>query len=592
MDSARENRRGLFFAVALCWVIRRASGYPLDYLFRFDREIWIVQLGTLLLIAVEGLAAGFAVVWAVELVRRAFSKASRPPFPRAAQALRAALLSRRAPLIAGALSACAAACVWGLHPVPIVHDEAAYLLQAKIFSTGRWTAPAAPIPEFFEQMYVFVTPFTAAKYFPGFSLSLVPGVWLGIPVLMPLLFVALSGSCLFSISRTIADETTAGLAWLLWTTTPHAVWQMPPFLSQHLMTALILGSWWALLKWRTTGRSAPVLLLAACLGLGAITRPLTALAATLPVAAVVVWLAAARSRWRQLAGAIAIGAAFLAVIPLWSRETTGNWRLTPLALHVRWYTPYDGLGFGWTAPPPGRRLPPDLAEVTKSLARFQRRHTLGRLPAIAAARLGQIRLDAFAGWRLILVPLGLFGLLRAGPAALIGAATAALNFAAYLLFAHPVNLTIYYVESYTVLAFFAAFGATRALLGPSGSGPADESRVRASLALWLLAAAVIAGAGDLFRSRTDFALASERKAAFLTSIRAIPGPAVVFVRYGKGGSFSSLVENGPDLDRQRIWVARDLGQENARLLAVAPGRTPYLYLDETQRLARIGDRSR
>ena len=580
--------RALVGAIALAWIVHRIRGYPLEYLTRLDPEIWWIQIGTWLIFAAEGLGIGAAVAFAARLLRAAFDSA--PPFPRAADALARALRSRRAPLVAGLLSGAAAAWVWGLHPVPIVHDEAAYLLQAKIFATGRWTAPAAPLPEFFEQMYVFVTPFTAAKYFPGFSLSLVPGVWLGLPVLMPLCFAGLSGGLLFSISRSIADDATAGLAWVLWTTTTHGVWQMPPFLSQHLMTALILGSWWALVRWRATAKTSCLLLVSACVGMGAITRPLTAVAAAVPIVIVVLRLAVKGRRWSPLAGAAALGAAFLVVIPAWSFETTGNWRVTPLALHVKRYTPYDGLGLGWHAPPPERPLPPDLAEVTRSLGRFQKKHTLRRLPETAAARLGQIEADALAGWRRILVPLGLYGLLSAGAAAGIGAVTAALNFAAYLLFAHPVNLTVYYVESYTVLAFFAALGITRAFLGARGAS--ERPGGRASLALFLLAAATAAGGGDLFRSRVNFALASERKAHFAAAVQAIPGRAVVFVRYGRGGSFSSLVENGPDLGRQRIWLARDLGPANDRLLRIAGTRTPYLYLDESRRLVRLAPASK
>src|SRR3954447_3871289 len=62
--------------------------------------------------------------------------------------------------------------VWGsLHQLPRYHDEAAYLLQAQIFAAGKWTAPAPPIPEFFEQAHTLVTPVRAAKYPPGTALT-------------------------------------------------------------------------------------------------------------------------------------------------------------------------------------------------------------------------------------------------------------------------------------------------------------------------------------------------------------------------------------------------------------------------------------
>ncbi|HQO26698.1 MAG TPA: hypothetical protein PLU41_14215, partial [Acidobacteriota bacterium] len=66
--------------------------------------------------------------------------------------------------------------VWGAWaPTPIVADEVAYLLQAGIFADGRVTAPARPLPMFFEQIHVFSSPAVFAKYFPGHPLLLAAG---------------------------------------------------------------------------------------------------------------------------------------------------------------------------------------------------------------------------------------------------------------------------------------------------------------------------------------------------------------------------------------------------------------------------------
>ena len=49
--------------------------------------------------------------------------------------------------------------VWGqLQPAAMVHDEAAYLLQARTYAMGRLANPAPVIPDFFEQFHVLVTP--------------------------------------------------------------------------------------------------------------------------------------------------------------------------------------------------------------------------------------------------------------------------------------------------------------------------------------------------------------------------------------------------------------------------------------------------
>lgn len=67
-------------------------------------------------------------------------------------------------------------------PIATVHDELAYLLQAKIFASGRGALPSPVIPEFFEQAYMLVVPALASKYPPGFSLVLALGVMVGAPI--------------------------------------------------------------------------------------------------------------------------------------------------------------------------------------------------------------------------------------------------------------------------------------------------------------------------------------------------------------------------------------------------------------------------
>jgi len=77
---------------------------------------------------------------------------------------RAKLLeSRWAPLVAGAIATAFQWLIWRtLNGVPVISDEASYLLQAKLFAAFRWTAPAAPIREFFEQAHVLITPIVAS----------------------------------------------------------------------------------------------------------------------------------------------------------------------------------------------------------------------------------------------------------------------------------------------------------------------------------------------------------------------------------------------------------------------------------------------
>src|SRR6476469_9187981 len=86
------------------------------------------------------------------------------PAPLAGAATRA-LNARWVPLVLGLVTAVFMTWLWGgLDQVATVHDEAAYLLQAKTYAGGHWTAPGLPLPEFFEQYHVLVTPVLTPKY--------------------------------------------------------------------------------------------------------------------------------------------------------------------------------------------------------------------------------------------------------------------------------------------------------------------------------------------------------------------------------------------------------------------------------------------
>ena len=119
--------------------------------------------------------------------------------------LAVSLGSTWAPLVLGGVTVAIAWYVWGSLTEPgLVHDERAYLLQAQIFASGHWTGPTPPVPAFFEQMHVFLEPRLAAKYPPGHSLLLAPGMWMGLPGLMPLLLNGLAGALIFAIARRIS----------------------------------------------------------------------------------------------------------------------------------------------------------------------------------------------------------------------------------------------------------------------------------------------------------------------------------------------------------------------------------------------------
>src|SRR5260370_3211489 len=129
------------------------------------------------------------------------------------------LATRRAAVVCGVVTELLTWWVWGsLDQVAVFHDEAAYLLQAEIFASGRWAAPARPLHEFYEKFDVLVTPVFASKYWPGHSLLMVPGVWLGLPGLVPVLLSGLTGALCFGLARRVSTPGIALVTWLVWTT--------------------------------------------------------------------------------------------------------------------------------------------------------------------------------------------------------------------------------------------------------------------------------------------------------------------------------------------------------------------------------------
>jgi hypothetical protein len=521
-----------------------------------------------------------------------------PRHPHAAERVARALAWRWAPACAGAATALVFLYVMGtLRPFAAVHDEAAYLLQARIFASGRWTGPPPPLPEFFEQFHVLVTPRLASKYPPGHSLLLVPGIWLGMPGLVPLLLNALSGALLFALARRLRDGATALAAWTVWVTSAGALGWLATYYSESTTTALWLACWWLLLRWREERRPALFCALAALVAWGGVTRPLTMLAFLAPVAVVVLVRTVREGRWRELALGAAVGLAVCALIPLWSARTLGDWRTPPYREYSRVYFPFDRPGLGPDSTPPVRELPPDMRDYHRENAGYRAAHVGATLPRAWAQRVrhtlrGAFRSHGYGGWvdgRLLLGAAALAGLAAAPAPLWVALGTGVLLTLAYLGFYHKPQWSLYYVETLPALALLAAVG-VRALAGAylrqaargTAAGPALLVAV-ASLAI------ALDGAADVRLMRRMHAARTGYQREFAARLAAIPEPrAMVFVRYAPGHVYhNSLIENAPDWREARVWVARDRGPDNLRLMAVDPARAGYLYDEASRRMIRI-----
>lgn len=525
----------------------------------------------------------------------------RPPGMPAMERL---LRARWTPIVLGLTAVLGMTVAWGsLRQVPLLQDEAAYLLQAHLFAAGRWADPSPPIPAFFEQPHVLVVPKLASKYFPGHSLLLAPGVWLGFPGLVPVILLGFTGALLFALARDVLGPRfgpwAALLAYVLWLSLlGYSTWPRPSYMSEITTSALWLAGWWALLRWREQARMRYAVAFGLCLGWGAITRPLTMVAYGLVTGAVALVLVWRRRRWGHLLVAAGCGAAVLAIIPLWSARTTGSWRLTPHTLYTAQYLPWDVVGFGYKDTPPLRSVPPEIACLDSTFAPAHRLHEPPVLPGQLVARTWGLLDDTFDGWRRGLLLCLVVGLVAMPAEVAIAAATSLALVTCYLVYPQDPRYSVYYMEAQTTLVAIAALGLCT-IAGAVGAARARTrertAAARREVAWWVVGALVCLIPTTIFTVRVT----GERHAGtdvprrhFVRLIHTLPeARTIVFVRYPSTGPCEqpehSLIDNAPPLATARTWIVYDRGAEDAALLARVPDRVPYVFDVESGVLQRM-----
>jgi hypothetical protein len=377
----------------------------------------------------------------------------------------------------------------------------------------------------------------------------------------------------------------------VWLFSPNVLFFGPAYYSEATTIVCWLAGFYALLRWRETRRAWWLVTVAVCTGWCVITRPLTGLAYAIPVGVVVLHDVIRGRLWRELALAIAAGLLVLAIIPLWSAKTTGDWRVTPLQRYTSDYMPYDLPGFGMITTPPARSLNPEFVHLNEVFSSFHPTHTLRALPGIALER-GRYLADAIWGWsKGWFAIFALIGLLTLrGPAAFAVASSVVL-FVVYLSFGTPPTWTLYYYESIPAYAYLTASGIAwlAALVGtrqlPQMGKPSDWRSRRWSAAL-VAGALILCLPGYAASNNIRRQLANNRvnMMGFARLRASIPGRAILFVRHSPWHNpHETFVQNVADPASAPLLVVYDRGTvENARLLALMPDRTPYLF-DEDQR---------
>jgi hypothetical protein len=493
----------------------------------------------------------------------------------------------------GLLSAALYWWIWGsLDAVPVVHDEAGYVLQAEIFARGMWAAPSPPLPHFFEQFHVFVSPVLAPKYPPGHAILLIPGVWLGLPGLMPVILNGLTGALLFSLVRRLSNPWVALLAWFFWLVAPANLFFRVSYFSEVSTGLLMLLAWWYLLDWRESGTTHSLLIVSAAVGWSAITRPLTALAFAIPIIVYVLWQGVQRQAWKQLVAGAAVGTVILLLLPWQNLRVTGDWSLTPYRHYSEVYFPFDVPGFDTHDSPSLRDLPPDMVQFREEFLPIHEAHTVDAIPTILPDRVKAILLSTWGGWWVALAALAAIGLIGISAEAVFALVSAVLLVVAYLLFAHPAHWVLYYMEAQEIVVMFTALGVGKVIqwilrVQRRGAVITDaESIARGGVAVCALLLVMIPfKARFISQTRKPFQERAHEMAAFRDQVAGLPSKSVVYVRYAPTHLFHmSLITNAPDLEKAGAWIVYDRGGENVELLAKADGRLPYIFEEQTGRL--------
>ena len=435
--------------------------------------------------------------------------------------------------------------------MPHIPDGATYLFQAKIFAGGHVTAPPPAVPEFFTGGEMVLNERGwFGKYPPGHALVLVPGVWLGIPWLIPALCAGAAVAGAGVLARRWGTDPLARLTLLLAASSPFLLTHGGMYLAHVSGTALVV--WWVLMLDDLFTRPRGIRWALACgiaVGFAAWIRPYTALALATPV---IGWCGyrLARPQPGDRARILSIGVGgvlMVAGLLQYNRLTTGD----PLLFgqHVGAFAETSRIGF--------HPYPRHGGYVQYTPARAVEK-TLADLWAINAATLGAVFPTlVLAALPLVRPPVPRLRWLAAFPVALVG-------FQFFYYYSDNIHGPRMYLEATPFLIILAAAGCRMV---------AERTPLRAGTCL--LGLALVWGVVVPWKLRLyggNYAGLPNLARPYVRDLR----DALVFLdtNHTLAQQNHILTLNTPALDGDVVY-ARDLGPENVRLAAHYPGRTIY-----------------
>ncbi|PYV44019.1 MAG: hypothetical protein DMG06_08295 [Acidobacteria bacterium] len=474
---------------------------------------------------------------------------------------------------------------------PNMHDEYAYIFQAETFANGKLYYPPPVHPEFFDAFHILTEKIYASKYPPGHALILVPGLLLGVPMLMPLLLSMGSLMVLYFWVKEIKDQDFALISTGLLAISPLQIQMATSYLS-HSTTLFFLLLFAYSLRNSFERRSLGYPVIAGiAIGIAFITRPLTAFAVASPFIFYFFFLAIRKAREGKKHGLKIISLMSLACFPFliiffgYNTILMGSPLKFPWTEYTQRYMPADNFGFGLTENSRLEQLSPRKADFYQDyVQRLKRDYTFGgaiwqllveRLPDTLRASDDSIGLVLFLPLAFSL-PMAIYEKLM-------------LWSVIFLFLAHFFyygGLPRYQFEAIPFIIYFIVRG-TYALLKLLKK--TDGNLIRSFLVWHLLSGAIYVFSFKMlgeFNLKRDF---TRYHSAFRDLVNnAGPEPKVIFVRYQPKHNYHfDLINNEPNLQASRNIFVLDLGGENQKLMRCFRGRSFFLFDEKAWKLEKL-----
>ena len=484
---------------------------------------------------------------------------------------------------------------------PFIHDENSYALQTTMLSRGHLWMPSPPLPDFFDTFHVLVRPVYASAYFPGAALLFVPGAWLGLPTwALPACFCGACVGLAYRVVSEAADGLTGlGVALALPGVFLFRLMSLAVMANIPVLMLGLLGAW-AYLRWRSAigGRWRWAVLVGFFCGWAAVTRPVDAIALSVPIGLAMAW-AIARDRKSVLRrgaatlGLLVAGASpFLVLQVVLNVGITGSAFRTPFGLYAEQSQP--GVGYAlFDRPMPGRPttvVPQKLEYYYRWMAPQIESHARASLAHELFAREVPVAATSLLPTPLLLalLPAGLLMLRTPARWVVVGAPPLLLlGYAPY-----PFFLGSYAIAGIPALATACVLGfraVERAWPGASTSVGLGSVVTVALATAWALPETQPGG--------FDLAVAYPVNRFVHEELPyTVDAPAVVLFRYpAASGRYDDEPVYNPGVlrpDEAPVVLAHDLGPRNAEIVAhyarVGPDRVFYLFDRSTMELTPLG----